>query len=92
MKLSWLGKFLLADAAYNVAKNIMKNEHRSNHDGYDEESHFSNIEIKHLMEAVERNDYVTFKQAYTDRRPRDTVERIDEVYAWFQERKRNGWE
>ena len=90
MKLSWLGKLFLADAAIQVTKSIMKNDH-SSHDVSSEESHFSNIEIKHMMEAVERNDYESFKEVYKDRRPHEGKDRIIEAYEWFQERKKNDW-
>ena len=89
MKLSWLGKLLLADAAVQITKNIMREDRSPSNDL--EESPFSNIEIKHMMEAVERNDYESFKEIYKDRRPREGKDRIVEAYEWFQERKKNNW-
>ena len=86
MKLSWLGKLFLADAAVQVTKSIMKDDSKDIG-----ESHFSNIEIKHMMEAVERNDYDGFKSLYKDRRPEEGNDRVIEAYEWFQERKRNNW-
>lgn len=84
MKLNWFGKLLMANAAYNVTKNIMKEDPKSQLD-VTEESRFSKVEIKCMKEAIAQEDFETFRQIYEDRKPDDGIERIKEFYEWMRE-------
>lgn len=90
MKISWLGKLLLADAAIDVAKAVYDRTTRRDEEEEDE-GEFSNVEVRYMAEAVQRDDYLGFKQIYRDRHPRSSVDRVNDAYEWFQARKRNGW-
>ena len=92
MKLSFLGKVLLADAAIDVAKAIYNRSQSSREEEDDEEDDFSNVEIRSMMEAVARNDYSTFAQIFRDRKPLASNNRIRKGYEWFQDAKRNNWQ
>ena len=92
MKLSWLGKIMLADAAFDIAKHMAgKVSGRRDEDEEEDDSPFSNHEIKCMMEATERNDYLGFKQIYRDRRRNSRVDDVNRAYEWFQDQKRRGW-
>ena len=58
----------------------------------EDEGEFSNLEIRYMMEATERNDYVGFKQLYRDRRRNAHIDDVNRAYEWFQARKLRGWE
>lgn len=89
MRMNWLGKLLIANAAYNIFGKIIGD--RSRGDYSNEEPDFSNTEVEAMMRAVERKDYEGFKRIYLDRRPRSEERRIIESYEWFDERRKNGW-
>lgn len=89
MKLSFLGKILLADAAVDIAKAIYNRGSQQNEE--EDTGEFSNHEVRCMMEAVARDDYLGFKQIYRDRCPRSSVDRVNQAYEWFQVRKARGW-
>mgnify|MGYP003352551717 CR=1 FL=1 len=64
----------------------MKEDQKSNVD-VPYEPHFSKVEIRCMSDAVDQNDFETFKQIYEDRKPDDGLQRIKEYYQWMQEKK-----
>lgn len=91
MKLSWFGKLLLADYAVKAFSRAIN--YRNDSDAHRDEgdSNFSKVEIRAMMEAVERGNYDEFRHIYLDRCPREDNSRIVEYYNWFVDRKNNGW-
>ena len=81
---------MLADAAFDLAK-FAAGKVSGRREEEEDDSPFSHHEIKCMMEATERNDYLGFKQVYRDRRRNSRIDDVNKAYEWFQARRLRGW-